>query len=255
MAWLLVATTLIATTTVDVILAQSPQTQSPLAFDVASVKLVTGPLSSGGGPWTVGHGRFRADAAWVRAVIAVAYGIPAVQVHGGPQWVDRDRYDFDAKAETADAGLDSIRAMLQTLLADRFKLVTHRETHEIPLYALLLGKNGSKMQEAKEGRKNYINWTGLGQVTFTECNMLGLINILSFTIGSPVIDKTGLAGVYNFKLEFADPRFPRPASQTAVDPPPDIFAAVEEQLGLKLEASKSPAEILVIDNIERASEN
>jgi len=230
---------------------QPLQGQSPPAFDVASVKLVVGPFPSGGGPWTLNHGRFKADIAWVRAVIAVAYGIPAVQVHGGPAWLDSERYDFAAKTDNADAGPDQIRTMMQTLLADRFKLVVHRETQEIVVYTLVVGKNGSKMQEAKEGRKNYINWTGRGQVVFTECNMLGLINVLSFTVGSPVLDKTGLTGLYSFKLEYSDPRFPSQGNDSA----PDIFTAVQEQLGLKLEAKKGPAEILVIDHIERATEN
>jgi uncharacterized protein (TIGR03435 family) len=230
------------------------QSQPPPAFDVASVKLVVGPLSSGGGPWTLNHGRFKADAAWVRAVIAVAYNIPAVQVHGGPGWIDSERYDFAAKADNVEAGQDQIRLMLQTLLADRFKLAVRHETQEISMYTLILGKNGAKMQEAKDGRKNYINWTGRGKVDFTECNMLGLVNVLSYTVGGTVIDKTGLKGLYTFKLEFSDPRFQRPTGEQP-DSAPDIFTAVQEQLGLKLEAGKGPADILVIDHIERASEN
>ena len=228
---------------------------SPPAFDVASIKPIGRPPSSGGGPWTVNHGRFKADAAWVRGVIGWAYGVLAVQVRGGPDWVDSERYDFLAKAESPDAGPDEIRAMLRTLLAERFKLVTRRETQQITAYTLVIGKNGSKMEEAKEGRKNYINWTGRGRVVFTECNMLGLVNVLSSTVGGPVIDKTGLKGVYNFQLEYTDPRFLRSDTPQPVDSPPDIFAAVQEQLGLKLEAGKGPAEILVIDHIEKASEN
>ena len=147
--------------------------------------------------------------------------------------------------------------MVQTLLADRFKLVVHRESQETEVYTLVVGKKGSKMQEAKDGRKNYINWTGPGDVTFTECNVLGLINVLSGTLGSPVIDKTGLKGFYNFSLEFTDPRFLRPQSggQLPADSNPDLLAAVQEQLGLKLEMQKNPVDILVIDHIEMPSPN
>jgi bla regulator protein blaR1 len=145
--------------------------------------------------------------------------------------------------------------MLRTLLADRLKLVAHRETQELQAYTLVIGKNGSKMQEAKQGNKNYINWTGLGHVEFTECNMLGLINVLSGVLGSPVIDGTGLKGLYSFELEFADPRVLQATGAPEGDARPTLFAAVQDQLGLKLESGKGPAEVLVIDHIERPSEN
>ena len=113
------------------------------------------------------------------------------------------------------------------------------------------------MREVKEGRRNIITWTGPGQVVFTEESMVGLINVLSSTLGSPVLDKTGLTGLYNFKLEFTDPRFQRPEKSSAlpVNSAPDIFRAVQEQLGLRLEGKKTPVEVLVIDHAEKASEN
>ena len=200
------------------------------------------------------HGHFRAQTGWVRAVIAWAYGVLTPQLRGGPSWIDTDLYDFDAKSEQ-DAGPEQVKAMIRTLLADRFKLVAHRDTQELQAYALVIGKNGSKMQEAKQGNKNYINWTGSGQVEFTECNLLGLINVLSGALGSPVIDETGLKGLYSFKLEFTDPRAPQPAGAADADARPSLFAAVQDQLGLKLESRKGPAEVLLIDHIERPSEN
>src|ERR1700722_818823 len=145
----------------------------PLEFEVASVKLLGHPPGLGGGPWIVTHGRFQADAAWVRAVIAFAYSTMAAQVHGGPSWIDTERYDFVAKAESPDATTAQLRVMLQSLLAERFKLVVHRETQELPVYTLVVGKGGSKMQESKDGRRNYINWTGPGKVVFTEISIPG----------------------------------------------------------------------------------
>jgi uncharacterized protein (TIGR03435 family) len=129
------------------------QSTTPPAFEVASVRLVAPPYPTGGGPWTVDHGRFRAQVALVRAVIGWAYGVrgPAL-VHGGPDWLDTEPYHFEAKAENPDADEDQIWAMVRTLLADRFKLVAHRETHEAQVYTLVVGKNGSKMQET-EGQK------------------------------------------------------------------------------------------------------
>ena len=175
------------------------------------------------------------------------------QVKGGPDWIDREPYDFDARAGDPEAGPEQIRTMLQALLAERFKMVVHRDTQQGQVYTLVVGKNGSKLQDAKDGRKNYINWTGPGHVTFTEnSTLLGLIAILANSLGAPVFDETGIKGSYNFSLEFTDPRDPR-ARQA--DSPPDLITAVQEQLGLRLQAARGPVEVLVVDYIERPSEN
>ena len=224
-----------------------------LTFEVASIKPIPPPIPSGGGPWIVTHGRFRAETGFVRGMVAWAHNVLAAQVKGGPDWLDREPYYVDARAGDPEAGPDQIRLMLQTLLMDRFKLVVHRETQQANVYKLVVGKNGSKLQDAKGGLKNYINWTGPGQVTFTEnSTLLGLINILSSLLGSPVLDETGVRGSYNFSLEFTDPRDPRPRQ---ADSAPDLFAAVQEQLGLQLQATKGPVEVLVIDHMERPSAN
>jgi uncharacterized protein (TIGR03435 family) len=230
---------------------QSQPTTAPPAFEVASVKPTGRPPESSSNGWTVSNGSFTAHAAWVRGMIAFAHGVHAAQVHGGPGWVDTEQYDVIAKAESRDASLDQMKAMLQTLLADRFKLVVHREAKEMPVYTLVVGKNGLKMQEAKEGEKTLANRVGPGHLVFTRTNMLGLIITLSNTLGNPVIDKTGLTGFYDFKLDWTDPLWQRSGNDSL----PDLFGAVQDQLGLKLDAGKGPAEVLVIDHIERASEN
>jgi uncharacterized protein (TIGR03435 family) len=234
---------------------QTPQAtpSTPPAFEVASIKPIAPPIPTGGGPWTVDHGRFRAETGHVRSVIGWAYNVPPSQVKGGPDWIDTDPYYFEARADNPDAGPEQIRVMLKTLLTNRFKVVVHRDTQLAQVYTLTAGKNGSKLQDAKDGRKNYINWTGPGQVAFTENQGLeGLINILSFLLSAPVLDETGLHGSYNFGLEFTNPRDPRPRQ---ADSPPELFTAVQEQLGLKLEAKKGPVEVLVIDHMERPTEN
>lgn len=236
---------------------QSQPGTAPPAFEVASVKPTGRPPESGSTGWTVGHGSFTARAAWVRGLIAFAHGVHAAQVHGGPGWVDTEQYDVIAKAESRDANPDQIKAMLRTLLADRFKLVVHREAKEMPVYTLVVGKNGSKMQEAKEGEKTFANVVGPGHLVFTGMNMLGLVITLSNTLGNPIIDKTGLTGFYDFKLDWTNPLWQKPGknSEQLNDSLPDLFGAVQDQLGLKLDAGKGPAEIVVIDRIERASEN
>jgi uncharacterized protein (TIGR03435 family) len=99
--------------------------------------------------------------------------------------------------------------MLQTLLTDRFKLAVHRETRQGQEYSLVVGKNGSELEDAKDGQKNYINWTGPGAVTFTENQTLAGFNLLSSLLNAPVLDKTNSRGSYNFGLEFIDPRLPQ----------------------------------------------
>jgi uncharacterized protein (TIGR03435 family) len=193
-------------------------------------------------------------------MIGWAYNVLAAGVRGGPDWIDREPYYVDARAENPEAGPEQIRAMLQTLLTDRFKLAIHRETRQGQVYTLAVSKNGSKLQDAKDGQKNYINWTGPGAVTFTENQTLaGLINVLSGVLNAPVLDKTNLRGSYNFSLEFIDPRLPQLADDDPRPNPfkgrPDLFTAVQEQLGLQLQAAKGPVEVLVIDNIERPSPN
>jgi uncharacterized protein (TIGR03435 family) len=97
-----------------------------------------------------------------------SHHVLAFQVRGGPDWIDSEPYYLEARAESPEAGPEQIRAMLKTLLADRFKLAVHREAQEGQVYDLVVGKNGPKLEDAKDGRRNVINWTGPGQVMFTE---------------------------------------------------------------------------------------
>ncbi len=187
-------------------------------------------------------------------MIGLAYGVLPALVKDGPDWLDREPYNIEARAENTEAGPKQIRAMLQTLLTDRFKLAVHRETRQEQVYTLVVGKSGSKLQDAGDGRKNFINWTGIGDVTFTENSapLLGLINVLGGLLSAPVLDKTNLKGSYNFSLKFVDPRVPH---LTEDDSRPDLFTAVQEQLGLKLQAAKEPVEVLVVDRLERPTAN
>jgi uncharacterized protein (TIGR03435 family) len=229
-----------------------PSQGTSLAFEVASIKPVPPPIPTGNGPWRLSEGRFRTERGFVRDVIRFAYGVLPGFVKGGPDWLNREPYDFDARAGNVAAGPDQIRLMLQTLLTERFKLAIHFDTEEATVYTLVVAKDGPKLQNTKGGQA-YGNWTGPGQLTASNAPLASLASILSGQLdNAPVLDETGLRGNYDFSFEFTRPRDPRP---TQTNSPPDLFTALQEQLGLELRASKRRVEVIVIDHIERPSEN
>jgi uncharacterized protein (TIGR03435 family) len=240
------------------VLAGSMQAQAAPEFEVASVKPVAGEVPNHPVGLRIHHGTLNVDDGRLRQIIGLAYGIQRVNVQGGPNWLDTEKYNIVAKAGSVDASPEQIKAMLQTLLAERFKLVLHRETKELPVYTLLVGKNGSKLQEAKEEEKGSSSVTptprGL-QMIYQKVAMPLLINTLANMLGSPVLDRTGLTGRYDFTLEWSPDSFQRPGNGVAAEPWPDIFAALQEQLGLRLEKKKGPVEVLIVDHAEKASEN
>jgi uncharacterized protein (TIGR03435 family) len=227
-------------------------------FEVASVKPAGQPVEP---LLSIRPGRLNLTAS-LRQIIGVAYSMQRFRVLGGPGWLDTELFDIVAKAEDPGTPRDQIRAMLQTLLAERFKLAVHRETKEIDLYSLVVAKSGPRLQEAPEEEKSdtkqSIGQAGF-QVTFRKMPVsAGLVNFLANALGRPVVDNTGLKNFYDFKLEYTDPRFQSPADGGAtqpIDTAPDIFAALQQQLGLKLEKVKGAGEVLVVDDAERASEN
>jgi uncharacterized protein (TIGR03435 family) len=150
------------------------------------------------------------------------------------------------------------RTMFQQILADRFKLVAHHETRELPIYQLTIGKNGSKLKESapddpastKPSRKGIMFGPGRGKVTATGGSLSMFITALSRQLGRIIVDKTGLTGRYDFTLEWT-PDDAAPSDQSG----PGIFTAIQEQLGLKLEPTKGPVDVIVIDHIEKPSAN
>jgi len=211
----------------------------------------------------------------------LASGTPWGQTASAPL-SNSDRYDVVAKPERT-AGSESqptefskltgeqqktfqeqMEQRLQALLAERFHLSVHRETKEQPVYALVVGKTGSKLQPAKEGSPGKIQWRR-NQFTADGVQLQMLTPALASILGRPVIDKTGLTGNFDLTLEWApdpNPSFGNfgPAPGADAPPPgdpngPSIFTAVQEQLGLRLESEKGPVEIVVIDRVEKPSEN
>lgn len=236
-------------------------------FEVASVK----PNLSGSANFLMRppvDGRFTATNVTLKLLIALAYKVRQLEIVGGPAWIDSARYDVNAKAASGNANDDQSRLMLQLLLKDRFQLKVHREMKQMPVYELLPAKNGLKVSASKEGscavftsasaagstsgppstpfcgalivRPNGIAGNGV--------TMAQLANSLSGIVGPPVIDKTGYTGHFDFHLEFN-----REAAADTSEP--SIFTALQEQLGMKLEAKKGPVEVLVIDNAGKASAN
>jgi len=233
---------------------QAPQ------FDVASVKLVKGPVAPHGVSLIISHGKLTVEAGQLRQIIGLAYGIQRVLVQGCPDWCDEDMFDIVAKTDNVDATRDQIRPMLQTLLAERFKLAAHRTTKEVQGYSLAVAKGGAKLPVAKDepGATNVFTPVP-GGLQFGNMALVGLVNYLANILGQPVRDTTGLTGHYNFSLDFRprnggqDPaREQAPQAQDVVGM---VSAAVEDQLGLKLMPGKVSTGILIIDHAEHPSEN
>jgi uncharacterized protein (TIGR03435 family) len=238
------------------------------AFEVASIHPSAPETRSVSLEFAPG-GRFVASNVPLRVLIREAYGIRDFQLSGGADWVSTARYEIVAKAGS-DASRDQVRAMLQTLLADRFKLVVRRELKDLNVYTLGVAKNGPKLSEQglkevklDEGSTNRgVRFRGLGRVAGVMASMSQLAVTLSDTVlngqailDRPVLDRTGLTGVYDFKLEWSGEEQSADGA-TATNPAgASIFTAIQQQLGLKLDSTKAAVEVFVIEQAARPTEN
>ena len=213
-------------------------------------------------------------------------GVQPFQIPGGPGWIASARFDITAKAD-ATAKMPELMLMLQSLLRDRFQLAVHKETKELPIYALVLakkdGKPGQRLIESKEGGCTPPAPTkpppppdpakgpalacgqlfaGMEQVRGLSVSVQRLLPVLSRYLDRKVVDQTGLTGTYDVTLEWTPddahliqlpPDAPRPAPSAGDRP--SLFTALQEQLGLKLESQKGPVDMIVIDRAEKPSEN
>lgn len=284
-------------------------------FEVASIKPSVLPgrgairLGMRGGPGSADPGRVTYTLSTVRDLMADAYDVQRNQILGGPSWLDTERFDIVAKVP-ASATKQRVRGMLQSLLEERFKLALHRETRELPIYALVVSTKGPKLRDAPvtdPSAQPFSGGTGLAgmklgrdgcpeardrsaagpvnSVVMTphgECmisngqTMDGLAMQLSNRFDRPVIDQTGLTGRYDLRLRYDPASMPGgrgglgmtksagdglesgPGSGDSAnrggpdtEAAPSIFNALQEQLGLKLEAKKGPVAVLVIDHLEK----
>jgi uncharacterized protein (TIGR03435 family) len=256
--------------------------QQPLAprFEVASVKPNTsGQIAQSS---QIGKGSVVTTNLRMRALIAVAHGVRPDRIVGSPAWFDRERFDITARApvNTPD---NLLRPMLRALLAERFRFVFHTESREMPVYALVVdrgkGKPGPSLKASTQCDPDAINTLGpriadpalpIGKRPCTVISGFDGRGTAYITGGArpiaavvealqnpglqgmvdrPVVDRTGLTGTYDFDLRFAAAA----ALAATSDAPnlPSIFTAIQEQLGLKLETSRGPVEVFVIDSVER----
>ncbi len=242
--------------------------QTPQAFEVASIK----PNSTGDNRIQIGMapgGRFTATGVTLRLLIGQAYNVRDFQVTGGPGWIGTDRYDINAKGPEGmpeRMSPDILRPMIKALIEERFQLKTHRESKELPTYALVVGKNGVKLTPTSAEVRGPMMRMGRGQLSGQKVSMAMLAQQLAMQLGRKVVDKTGLDGAYEINLQWTPepgqgggpfgghppPGEPLPAADSSG---PTIFTAVQEQLGLRLESDKGPVDIIVVDSVAKPTEN
>jgi uncharacterized protein (TIGR03435 family) len=221
------------------------------SFEVASIE-PSAPGQAGLRIQIAPGGRFMTDNVTAKQLTGYAYNIRDFQIGGGPSWMGSEHYDIIAKADgDENQGPGAFRLMMRGLLKDRFQFKSHMETKELPVYHLVVGKNGPKLTASTSANGPMVLGRR-GQVTFTKASMAVLCTSLSQELGRKVTDRTGVQGDYDFKLEFTPEKGDAPPPDTAG---PSLFTGIQEQLGLKLEGGKGPVEVLVIDRIEKASEN
>jgi uncharacterized protein (TIGR03435 family) len=240
------------------------------AFEVATIK-PTPPNTSGRYTRMQGGHQFVAKNFSIRYLVGAAYNLNPRMISGGPEWIDSDHYDILAATPgEKQPSVDQQMVMLQKLLADRVKLTFHREPREMPIYALTVAKTGSKLQASTAPPEDQPNVTstvypaasgGIDHVLMPAHNatMAQFASVLQRAIlDRPVVDQTGLTGQYDFNLEWApdETQFDGNLPPGVPDhPEPDLFTAVQQQLGLRLEKTRGPALALVIDHVERPSAN
>jgi len=267
----------------------SAQSQRP-AFEVATIKpsAIIGPIDSS-------PGRFIAAGQPLKGLLTYAYRMKDYQVFGGPNWMSTDRWEIQAtvpagvivprpknmeELEKALRSPDPVALMLQSLLEERFQLKMHLDTRELPIYELTVAKGGPKLTLADDQSPIVFGTApvppqrlpnGLPALTRGGYSVRGggggnrlfqgraialwqLVNILVGDLGRPVIDKTNLKGLYDVKLEWA-PQNLQAGPEAAPAGASLLTTAIQEQLGLKLESTKGPIEVIVVDNAQKPSEN
>jgi len=236
------------------------------AFEVATVK-PSNPDERRGGSRFQGR-EFSSINTSVSALIAFAYGIHPRQLVGGPDWIAKERYDLLGKPGVeGQPNNRQTQALIQKLLADRFSLKFHREKRELSVYAIVVGKTGAKLTKSEFDPKGDPTMLSVGPATLYAKNaaMADFAGFLQRGIlDRPVLDQTGLAGRYDFGLLWR-PEVPLGGIGNNAPPPgdpggdkdalQDIYTAIQQQLGLRLEATKTPTEVIVVDRLERPSEN
>jgi uncharacterized protein (TIGR03435 family) len=274
------------------LVAQQQNAPAP-AFDVISIKPDTSG-SMGMRLNIAPGGTFRADGVPLKLLMQEAYDVKESQIIGAPAWFNTDKYNIEAKSDEATAAemknldpgkrKDKMMLMIRSLLMERCKMTVHQETKEMSILSMVVAKNGSKLKASAppdmsagdpatapgagpgpNGPRQGVRM-GRGEVKGNAVSLSLLANILSRQLGRTVVDNTGLTGVYDFDLKWTPDEnegqmFRAPGGDAAATPPPvqtagpTVFTAIQEQLGLKLEATKAPVAVWMIDHVEKPTAN
>jgi uncharacterized protein (TIGR03435 family) len=255
------------------------QTTPPLAFEVATVKVMDQKKPHPPSVQIAGD-QFEATGMTLKELIKIAYDLnygADRQVSGGAGWIGSTRFDIEAKEDPAlGAELQNLseeqrgnrlRQMLCGLLAERFKLQVHHQSTELPIYDLVMAKSGSKLMPAvprppnpddpQQKPRSSIRFPSRGVLEGNDADPLMLVTVLSMQPeigGRLVVDKTGLTGKYDFTLRWT-PDMGHGSNPPGTDVGPSLFTALQEELGLKLESTKAPVDVLVIDHVEMPTAN
>jgi uncharacterized protein (TIGR03435 family) len=253
-------TTVRATAILSACLAFRAFAQSPAgpAFEVASIK--PAPPQAPGRVSTrmsIDPARLTFTNVSLSEVIGQAFRVQHQQI-SGPEWLEQERFDIFAKIPDGVA-LDQIPRMLQSLLAERFQMKLHTDQKELPVYALAAAKNGPKLKKADSSTGFTSGSDGRSRHVTANISMPRFAEYLADRVGRPVLDQTGLDGNYVVQLEWTpdqseEPSAPSRPADAAIDTArPSLFQALQQELGLKLTATKGPVQVLVIDSISKAA--
>jgi uncharacterized protein (TIGR03435 family) len=194
----------------------------------------------------------------VEDMLMVAYGLQKNQIVGLPDWAKTERFDVDGVPNIdGQPGWPQTQILMRKLLAERFGLKVHHDQREMQVYALTVAKSGPKLEPSKGDpnglpRQDAHTSAGERRVGFTNTSMKDLVLELLIEVDRPVVDRTGLDGRYDFKLAFTKDEANAPTDGSA---PPGLFTAIQEQMGLKLEPVKAPADVVVVDAVQRPTAN
>jgi uncharacterized protein (TIGR03435 family) len=252
------------------VIPEPPPPMKPMAadaspeFEVATIK-PSKPDQPGKGFRVKGR-NFSTMNTSLNDILMFAYSVQARQILGGPPWMGTEKFDIEAKPDGEGQPNDKQwKTMLQKLVVERFKLKFHHEQKELSVYALVVGKNGPKLTKS-QGDPNGLPglfFRGLGVLPAVNATMADFAGVMQGAVlDRPVVDQTGLKGRFDFMLkwtpdesQFQGMGIKVPPPSNAPDAPPGLFTAIQEELGLKLEATKAPVDVLVIDHVEKPSEN
>jgi uncharacterized protein (TIGR03435 family) len=257
---------------VTVLQAQSSVSSRP-KFAVVSIKANTADCCTGSG---IGRGGSHGTHVTLQAMIGLAYKAQSFEITGGAGWMRSDRFDFECKADDPTVDNSQLRLMLQAMLEDRFGLKLHRETRESAIYALVVSKGGAKIRPSSDqtspddvsptrpgdGPNHGGLLLGTGLLVGNGIPLSRLATVISPQLERMVVDRTNLTGRFDIQLRWTpDPgelsldnggkSVPVPNISDA----PPFFTAIQEQLGLRLQSTRGPAEVIVIDGGHRPSEN